>query len=137
MGVEQGSSHRVQAGYQKGAAQVEQNLVFDIVDTPITASELTRSLSLARNNTVWLISGEGSSFDYVLITRALFFRPTPPGNVMFIFRLDGIAQESNETLSLELVPTPTTTLPTGDHAVFFRRSIYVTIIDSDSKMLLD
>ena len=38
-GVEQGPGHMVQAGYQKGAAQAGQNLVFSVVDTPGTASE--------------------------------------------------------------------------------------------------
>ena len=39
--MEQGPGHMVQAGYQKGAAQARQNLVFDVVDTPGTASEFT------------------------------------------------------------------------------------------------
>ena len=40
-GVEQGPGHIVQAGYQKGAAQAGLNLVFDVMDTPGTASEFT------------------------------------------------------------------------------------------------
>ena len=68
--------------------------------------------------------------------RALFRRPTPPDNVVFTFRVDAIAQEANETLSLELVPTATTTLPTGD-AVFFQHTLTMNIIDSDSKILLN
>ena len=40
-GVEQGLGHMVQAGYQKGAEQAVQNLIFDVVDTPGTASEFT------------------------------------------------------------------------------------------------
>ena len=39
--MEQGPGHVVQAGYQKGAAQAGENLVFNIVDTPGTARELT------------------------------------------------------------------------------------------------
>ena len=49
-GVEQGSGHMVQAGYQKGAAQAGQNLVFDVVDTPGTASEFTLLSSLTEHN---------------------------------------------------------------------------------------
>ena len=48
--------------------------------------------------------------------------------------MDAIAQEPNETLSLELVTTATTTLPTGD-AVFFRNILNISIIDSDSKRM--
>ena len=38
-GVEQGPGHMVQAGYQKGAAQAGENLVFNIQFTDGTASE--------------------------------------------------------------------------------------------------
>ena len=62
--------------------------------------------------------------------RALFNRPTPPDNVVFTFCVDAIAQERNETLLLGLVPTSTTTLPTGD-GVFFRKYTLLTIMDSD------
>ena len=40
-GVEQGPGHMVQAGYQKGAAQAGENLIFNVVDRPGTASEFT------------------------------------------------------------------------------------------------
>ena len=50
--------------------------------------------------------------------------------------MDAIAQEASETLSLELVPTATTTLPTGD-GVFFRNTLNMSIVDSDSKILLE
>ena len=40
-GVEQGPAYVVQAGYQKGAAQAGQNLTFDVVATPGTASKFT------------------------------------------------------------------------------------------------
>ena len=67
--------------------------------------------------------------------RTLFRRPIPPDSVVFAFRVDAIAQEPNETLSLELVPTMSTTLPTGD-GVFFRNILTMNIVDSDSKILL-
>ena len=38
-GIEQGQSHVVQAGWQKGAAQAGVNLQFNVVDKGITASE--------------------------------------------------------------------------------------------------
>ena len=39
IGVEQGPDHLVQVGYQKGAQIFRQNLEFNIVNTPGTASE--------------------------------------------------------------------------------------------------
>ena len=39
--MEQGPGHVVQAGYQKGAAQAGENLIFSVVDTPGTASEFS------------------------------------------------------------------------------------------------
>ena len=65
--------------------------------------------------------------------RFLFRRPDPPQDITFIFRTDAIAQEENETLILELVTTPETNArPSGD-GVFFRNTINLTIVDSDSK----
>ena len=43
IGVEQGQAHTVQAGYLKGAAFARTNLIFNVVDIPGTASELTAS----------------------------------------------------------------------------------------------
>ena len=65
--------------------------------------------------------------------RALFRRPTPPDDVLFIFRMDAIAQEENETLTLKLGTS--STLPTGN-GVFFKSTISLTIIDSDGKTLV-
>ena len=60
-------------------------------------------------------------------------RPEDLPDVVVIFRVDGIAQESNETLILELVrASESAELPIGD-GVFFRNNITMTIIDSDSK----
>ena len=80
-----------------------------------------------------LITGEGAGLDYTVSTtqvRALFNRPTPPDYVLFIFRMDAIAQEENETLTLQL--NPVATVLTGRN-VFFKHSINLTIIDSDGK----
>ena len=38
-GVEQGPGYNVLVGYQKGAAVAGQNLVFNVISTPDTASE--------------------------------------------------------------------------------------------------
>ena len=67
--------------------------------------------------------------------RALFFRPTPPDDVFFIFRMDNIAQEENETLTLELRPSLLIPLLTGRN-VFFKSTIKLTIIDTDGKKLV-
>ena len=56
---------------------------------------------------------------------------TTPENVIITFRVDGIAQEPDETLSLQLLPL--TSGPMGD-AIFFRDLITLTIIDSDSEL---
>ena len=66
--------------------------------------------------------------------RTLFQSPTP-SDVTFIFRSDSIAQEENETLTLELHPLPSITLPTGRN-VFFKNTSKLTIIDSDGKRLV-
>lgn len=44
-GVEQKTDHMVQVGYWKGATAAEQNLVFNVEDTPGTASEVTQQIS--------------------------------------------------------------------------------------------
>ena len=83
-------------------------------------------------------AGEGASFDYSIGTnrvRALFRQPVPPDNVVFTFRVDGIAQEPDESLTLELVPSATITLPSGS-AVFFQNTLALTIVDSDSEFLV-
>ena len=49
-----------------------------------------------------------------------------PDSVLVNAHVDGIAQERNETLILELVPV--TTLPTD---VFFRKYLTLTIVDSN------
>ena len=49
--------------------------------------------------------------------------------------MDAIAQEENETLTLELEPLPSITLPTGS-GVFFKSTISLTIIDSDGKRII-
>ena len=79
------------------------------------------------------LTGEGAAFDYTISTthtKALFSRPCPSGDVLFVFRMDNIAQEENETLTLQL--RPLTTLPTGKN-VFFKSTIRLTIIDMDGK----
>ena len=40
-GVEQGASHSVSVGYKKGGSVANQNLVFNVISTPGTASEFT------------------------------------------------------------------------------------------------
>ena len=59
------------------------------------------------------------------------FSSSVPNNVIFTFRVDGIAQEYSETLILELVPT--TTLPAN---AFFRKYLALTIVDNDSMFTL-
>ena len=78
------------------------------------------------------ILGVGSSFDYIVnteIVRALA-SATQPDDVEVILLIDTIAQEPNETFTLTLDPI---TAPTPRENLFFRNTIQVTIVDSDSK----
>ena len=84
------------------------------------------------------ISGEGTGFDYTVNTnfvRVIATAPDRVENVVYILRTDNIAQENNETFTIELVPRAGTSQPTGD-GVFFRNTLEVTIIDSDGMNLI-
>ena len=59
-----------------------------------------------------------------------------PQEVQVIFRTDSIAQEGNDTVTLELEPLPTTNLPTGK-AIFFQKTIDMIITDTDSKYFIE
>ena len=78
-----------------------------------------------------MFAGEGSQFDYTVNTlrvRALLNGQIE--NVVLTFRVDTIAQESNETFTLTLNPLVP---PTPRVGLFFRDTIQVTVVDSDSK----
>ena len=53
-------------------------------------------------------------------------------DVTFQFRTDSIAQEPNETFSLELQPGSGVVIPT-EEGVFFLNVVNMTIIDGDGK----
>lgn len=59
-----------------------------------------------------------------------------PHNLFVTYFEDGIAQESNETFTINLEPTFSSlgSLPSGE-AVFFKRSVRMTIVDSERKFL--
>ena len=76
-------------------------------------------------------AGEGSQFDYTvntLRTRALANGAI--ASIVLIFRVDSITQEPNETFTLTLVPV---VAPNPGEGLFFRNTIEVSIVDSDSK----
>jgi hypothetical protein len=56
--------------------------------------------------------------------------------VVFNFLADQIAEEVNESLTLQLVPTPATLqiMPTGE-GVFFEQEIALTIMDVDGEFV--
>ena len=58
--------------------------------------------------------------------------------IVFTFLADEVAEEVNESLTLQLVPTPATltaqTMPTGE-GVFFKQEINLTIIDADREFI--
>ena len=63
--------------------------------------------------------------------RLLYDNPQP-STVNVTFTTDDISQEYNETVTLVLVPLPTTNLPKGE-AVFFLNTTDMIIIDSDGE----
>ena len=75
---------------------------------------------------------EGSPDLMVLTTEVRINPQLQPQEVEVIFQTDGIAQEGNVTVTLELEPLLTTTLPMGE-AVFFQKYIDMIIIDTDSE----
>lgn len=82
------------------------------------------------------ITGEGTTNDYTINTRLVtvtFGRSGSSDSVMFTFFMDSIAQENDETFSLQLVPTGSTTLPSGN-AIYFQDSLSIIIMDNDSKV---
>ena len=54
--------------------------------------------------------------------------------VVFTFLADELSEEVNESLTLQLVPTPATlrTMPIGE-GVFFKQELSLTIMDADRK----
>ena len=58
-----------------------------------------------------------------------------PELVKFSFLVDGVTSEGKESLSLQLVPPPSTlqSMPIGE-AVFFRNRLSQTIIDADGEL---
>ena len=76
--------------------------------------------------------GEGSVFDYIVNTARVrvLVSDTQPDNVEIILFRDIVAQEPNETFTLTLNPLVT---PNPREGLFFKDTIQVTIVDSDSK----
>ena len=76
------------------------------------------------------------TFDLSLHTEMVQLRASSnPEAVKFTLLVDGVASEGEESLSLELVPPPSTlqSMPAGE-AVFFRSSLSLTIIDADGEL---
>ena len=76
-----------------------------------------------------LIIEEG---DYIVNTQQVraLFSATQPNSVVVTFRVDSIAQESNETFNLTLVPL---VQPTAREGLYFLSNIQMIIVDNDSK----
>ena len=134
--MERGNAYPVPVGYQKGGEEARQNLVFNVQNTPGTASEFTKQIAQYRSTACFILSfnllGMGLGFDYTVDTatvRALF-SATQPANVDIVLRIDAIAQEPNETFTLTLIPV---SAPTPRAGLFFKDTIQVTIVDSASK----
>ena len=68
-------------------------------------------------------------------TSRILLRPAVgPSTVEIMFLVDGVSQEGDESLTLQLMPTVSTllTIPIGE-AVFFKNTMTLTISDDDSK----
>ena len=134
-GVEQGPGHSVPVGYIKGAEAANQNLVFNVISTPGTASEFIQYDLFHTVDELISIQchvGEGSQFDYTVNTaRVRALSSGAIGNVVLTFRVDAVAQEPKETFTLTL--DPLVFVSPHRRGFFFRNTIEVTIIDSDSK----
>ena len=59
-----------------------------------------------------------------------------PVSIDLIFPVDGVALESDELFSLELVPTDEASLPIVA-GFFFRRNIELTIVDRDGRFIIN
>jgi hypothetical protein len=81
---------------------------------------------------IFFIIGAGSSFDYIVNTATVRVSASAsqPNNVDVILRIDTIAQEPNETFTLTLIPSNALTPREG---LFFKDTMQVTIVDSNSK----
>ena len=127
-------------GYLKGGRETGQNLVFNVQNTPGTASELTvlgtiPILSIDERHDyiqcLSIIVGEGSQFDYTVNTvRVMALANGQINNVALTIREDTIAQEPNETFTLILIPS---VAPIPREGSFFLNTTQVMIVDSDSK----
>ena len=80
-----------------------------------------------------IITGEPP--DLTVLTSEVRFDGSQPQDVKIIFRSDGIAQEYNDIVTLELVPLSRTMLPVGE-AVFFLNTTDMIIIDTDGEYVL-
>ena len=76
----------------------------------------------------------GESPDVTVLISEVRFDSSQPQEVEVIFRTDGIAQEDNDTVTLELVPLSTTSVPSGEN-IFFLDTIDIIIIDTDGEYI--
>ena len=77
----------------------------------------------------------GESSDFMVLTSEVRFDSSQLQEVQvsFLRLMDGIAQEFNDTITLELVPLSMTNLVPSGEAVFFLNTIDMTIIDTDGE----
>ena len=75
----------------------------------------------------------GESPDLMVLTSEVRFDSSQSQEVQVSFLMDGIAQEYNDPITLELEPLPTMNVPSGE-AVFFLNTIDMVIIDTDGEL---
>ena len=122
-------------GFQKGAhsQQAQHDLAFTIEER---IGRFGGRFSIIAHSIIFItyiiLVPAGDSPDLMVLTSEVRFihGNSQPSAVNVSFLIDGVAQERNETVTLVLVPLPTTTLPTGE-AVFFLNTTDMIIIDTD------
>jgi hypothetical protein len=132
--MERDLRYLLQTGYQKGASHVNTSFRFDVVSRVGNASKSLYStvyaIARCKNRSVIIFLG---SLDFLVENDTLIMEGTDSPQSLFVtFFEDGVAQESNETFTINLEPifADLENLPNGE-AVFFMRAITMTIVDND------
>lgn len=140
-GCEEEHPHEVLVGYQKGAQQprAHHDLTFTInerIGRFVRKFAMTAIFSATVHyyyrEVICIYHATGPSSDLIVLNSEVRINGFQPSIVNVSFLVDGVAQEYNETVTLVLVPLPTTPLPTGE-AVFFLNTTDMIIIDADRK----
>ena len=112
---------------------INKNYLYTLTNSIWTSSVWNKPKKGNWNLIIKLYAEEGASNDYTISTTQVrvLQGSQEPGNIQFIFRSDAIAQETNETFTLQLEQASTNVLM--GNGVFFMDEMNMVILDSDSK----